>query len=261
MPGNDNVDIENGPYLTLMLVDAELELVPERFWSHPAVVQNARKRGKRPSKVLLDSSLHHSLFKDIHEKKRRGRPDIVHQFLLLSLDSILNQQGRLGIFVHTRNDQLLTVDATTRLPKNYNRYSGLFEELLQTGSIPSGRKPLIRTIDGMDLRSSIEFARSGIDPDGSRTRVVLLHPEGEVRESWDIFRRIIREEGKKHIICLVGGFSDGDFRSDVDENSDIKLVLPGGLLKVWTVISELLVGFRAASSEEPVFLEEHQVLR
>ncbi|MBN1538685.1 MAG: hypothetical protein JW939_00955, partial [Candidatus Thermoplasmatota archaeon] len=150
-------------------------------------------------------------------------------------------------------------DPSTRLPKNYNRYSGLFEELLHTGAVPSGTEPLIRSIGGMDLGSSLEFVLSGIDPDRSRTLVVVLHPEGEIRESWEIFGDIIHKEGKKHIICLVGGFSSGDFRSDVHKISDVKMTLPGGLLKVWTVISELLVGFRAASSKEPVLLEEHQV--
>ena len=75
--------MKEGPMLHLILVDSELEMVPEKFWSHPAVVTNSRKRGKKSSRVLLDSSLHHSLFKDQDEKKRRGRPDIVHQFLLL----------------------------------------------------------------------------------------------------------------------------------------------------------------------------------
>jgi len=43
---------------------------------------------------------------------------------------------------------------------------------------------------------------------------------------------------------MIGGFSNGDFISDVNGQADMKVTLPGGLLKVWTVVSELLVGFR-----------------
>ena len=118
--------------LTLILADSEIETVPSEFWSHPAVVQNARKRKKKPSQVLLDSTLHHSLFRNPDERNRRGRPDIVHQFLLLGLDSILNGENRLRLYIHTRNDELISVDPRTRLPKNYNRYSGLFEELFRS---------------------------------------------------------------------------------------------------------------------------------
>jgi len=237
-----------GPVLTLLLVDSELEIVPKDYWSHPAVVQNARKRKKKPSQVLLDSSLHHSIFKDSEEKTRRGRPDIVHQFLLLGLDSILNHDGRLSLYVHTRNNELIIVDPTTRLPKNYNRYSGLFEELFHSGAVPAGSRPLIRLVPNMDLRSSLDNIISGTPGGRDRARIVLLHPDGERSESWEVFRQLLNDENVDQIICLVGGFSSGDFTSDVSGIPDMKIALPGGILKVWTVVSELLVGFRAAIS-------------
>ncbi|MGA1872555.1 MAG: 16S rRNA methyltransferase [Thermoplasmatota archaeon] len=234
--------------LTLILVDSELELVPEEYWSHPAVVQNARKRKKKPSMVLLDSSLHHSVFKNDEDKNRRGRPDIVHQFLLLGLDSVLNSQGCLRLFVHTRNDVLIKIDPTTRLPKNYNRYSGLFEELLRTGSVPAGRNPLIRTQDGMDLGSAIDMIMKECGMDRGRSRTICLHPDGPEMDSWEFFGKMKEEDDLADVICLIGGFSSGVYRSPVERYSDIKLTIPGGTLKVWTVVSELLVGFRAGMS-------------
>ncbi|MGA1819772.1 MAG: 16S rRNA methyltransferase [Thermoplasmatota archaeon] len=243
-PANKNERIP-GPALTLLLVDSELELVPKEYWSHPAVVQNARKRKKKPSMVLLDSSLHHSIFRDKEEKNRRGRPDIVHQFLLLGLDSILNTQGRLSLFVHTRNDELVVVDPATRLPKNYNRYSGLFEELFNTGSVPAGSDPLIRLLRNMDLRSSVDHILSASPVGRDLTRIILLHPDGDRTESWEAFGQLIGHENAEHVICLVGGFSSGDLRSSLEGIPDRRIALPGGTLKVWTVVSELLVGFRA----------------
>ena len=55
---------DDAHHLNLLLADSELEMVPRELWSHPAVVQNAKKRGKKPSQVLLDASLHHSAFRD-----------------------------------------------------------------------------------------------------------------------------------------------------------------------------------------------------
>ncbi len=220
--------------LTIILADSEIELVPKEFWSHPAVVQNAKKRKKRPSRVLLESTLHYSIFKDRDERKRRGRPDIVHQFLLMGLDSILNSVGELHLYVHTRNDELITVDPATRLPKNYNRYAGLFEELFKTGSVPAGKDPLITIEDKVDL-STIIGRIQGNGP------VVLFHPDGERKETNALFREF--KDGKD-VICIIGGFSHGDFTSPVKELSDLQISLPGGELKVWTVISEILVGFR-----------------
>jgi rRNA small subunit pseudouridine methyltransferase Nep1 len=235
---------KDGPVLSLILVDSELEIVPKEFWSHPAVVQNARKRKKKPSTVLLDSSLHYSLFGDPEERNRRGRPDIVHQFLLLGLDSILNSERRLKLFIHTRNNELITIDPTTRLPKNYNRYSGLFEELFRSGAVPSGKDPLINLRDSMDLKDCIKFIKNQEENSGMDTRTILLHPEGDPQDPWIFFSNLIETEGADHIICMIGGFSHGDFISDVHEHADMNVTLPGGLLKVWTVISELVVTFR-----------------
>jgi rRNA small subunit pseudouridine methyltransferase Nep1 len=235
---------DEGPVLSILLVDSELEIVPKEHWSHPAVVQNARKRKKKPSTVLLDSNLHYSIFRDHDERNRRGRPDIAHQFLLLGLDSILNTEGRLNLFIHTRNDELITVDPSTRLPKNYNRYAGLFEELFRIGAVPAGRDPLITLYNEMKLGSCIDHIKDLPDLHGRKCGVILLHPEGDPVEPWMILKKTLRDERLDHIICIVGGFSHGDYRSDVEKHADVKFTLPGGLLKVWTVISELIVNFR-----------------
>ncbi|HKZ99119.1 MAG TPA: hypothetical protein VJ326_05980 [Thermoplasmata archaeon] len=60
--------------LTLVLADAELELVPSEIAGHPAVHSSAKKRGRSPTSLLLDSSLHHPALRDMPEP-RRGPPD------------------------------------------------------------------------------------------------------------------------------------------------------------------------------------------
>lgn len=214
-------------------------MVPQEFWSHPAVVANARKRGKRPSQVLLDSSIHHSMFKDPYEKSRRGRPDIVHQFLLLGLDSLLNMDGGLRLWVHTRNDELIDVAPDTRLPKNYSRYQGLFEELLVSKAVPSSSRPLLRVHSGFDVRRAIERIRGDGD-----LGIVLMHDSGERRELTSFFSETISMAPNRDILCVIGGFSIGDFASEIPH--DAKLSVHPDQLKVWTVEMEVLSAFRWA---------------
>ncbi len=232
-----------GPVLHLILVDSELEIVPERYWSHPAAVTNSRKRGKKSSRVLLDSSLHHSLFKDPKDKKRRGRPDIVHQFLLLGLDSMINHEKRLELYVHTRNDELINIDGSTRLPKNYNRYSGLFEELFRAKVVPSPENPLITLKAGMDLPSIIGQVQNPSVSKGRKPVVIGLNQGGTRVNLLEHLPRIHGGDGDVDLIFLIGGFAHGDFRSDLDSLSNEVVSISDELLKVWTVQMDLMVCF------------------
>ncbi|MGA1821656.1 MAG: 16S rRNA methyltransferase [Thermoplasmatota archaeon] len=234
--------------LHILLAEAELEMVPEEFWSHPAVVTNARKRKRKTSQVLLDSSLHYSLFKDPDERSRRGRPDIVHQFLLIGLDSILNHQGRLRLWIHTRNDQLITVDPTTRIPVNFNRFIGLFEELFRAGAVPNDDKPLIRLFEGFDYERSTSRIRGFSSDRGRDVHTVLLHVGGQRVETVNYFRDLDGRESlfNSDVLVTIGGFSHGDFKTRI--SSDDTISLHPDLLKVWTVETEVLVGFRQGRS-------------
>jgi len=122
----------------LVLVDSELELVPEPLWGHPAIVRRARLRKKKPNRLILDSSFDHSAIRVKYpdEVDRRGRPDIVFHFLINALHSILNMEGHLRVYVHTRNDELIYVDPRTRIPKAYHRFIGLMEALFNNRVVP-----------------------------------------------------------------------------------------------------------------------------
>ncbi len=237
----------DGPRLHLMLVDSELEMVPKELLSHPSVASNARKRGKKPSQVLLDSNLHHTALGSREEAMRRGRPDIVHQFLLLGLDSLLNQEDGLRLYVHTRNDELIGVDPTTRLPKNMNRYMGLFEELFASGAVPSKDDPLLSLRPAMDLERCIASVRDNARLAGRGLTIVLLSPDGELKGAHELFIDLPGVvKGDMDVLCLIGGFSSGDFRSDVRGLSDRSISLSDMLLKVWSVEMELIVAYRHA---------------
>ncbi len=220
--------------LRLILAEAEIERVPESIAGHPAVVKNAKKRGKRPGSVLLNANLHHSAMRGLPQWERRGRPDIVHAFLLLALDSIANQRGEMEILVHTRNDEIIRVSSEIRLPKGYNRFCGLMESLFQNRVVPDHTSPLLEMED-MKLRELLEnYGDSGI---------TLLRPGGEYKAMSEYMRDI---DLKEHTF-VIGGFAVGDFQTDFSVLSHHEISISDLLLKVWTATSEVIVNYELAA--------------
>ncbi len=216
--------------LIMILADAELELVPEEFWDNRSVIKNAKRRKKKPSKILLDSSLHQSAFKDETEAQRRGRPDIVYSFLTLCLDSVANAEGKLTTAVHTRNDELIEVAPDIRLPKSYNRFAGLMEELFDKGAVPE-KKPLLTMTKDMTLESVLERYKP--------ETTICFSPDGEMVDLIPLFSEV-----KRPVACIIGGFAEGDFSSPAAEHSDMVVSISSHLLKVWTVASNVLVCYQ-----------------
>jgi rRNA small subunit pseudouridine methyltransferase Nep1 len=218
--------------LNLLLVDSEIELVPQEIANYPAVRINAAKRKKPPSQIILDATLHHSAMKRFSQADRRGRPDIVHFFLLLSLESVLNRKGLLRTFVHTRNDELIVIDPATRLPKNYPRFIGLMESLFIDKAVPSKGSPLLKLSGNYSFKRCLEEI--------AHSEVVVLSEQGT--------RAKLREhfQGKEDLLCVIGGFPRGDFRSDVYSEADDVISVFDEPLTAWTVTSELIVNYENA---------------
>jgi rRNA small subunit pseudouridine methyltransferase Nep1 len=71
--------------INIILLEAGIELVPKEIVNHPSVVKNAKRRKKKPEDTLLDISLHYHAMKKLENVHKRGRPDIIHQALLIML--------------------------------------------------------------------------------------------------------------------------------------------------------------------------------
>lgn len=218
-----------GLVLTLILADAELELVPGALTGHPAVRTSAKKRGRSPAAILLDSSFHHPALKKFPEGERRGRPDIAHLFTLLCLDSVLNAQGQLRTIIHTRNDEVIRFAPETRIPKNYPRFVGLMEDLFQKGAVPED-KPLLTLERGVPLERLLA---------GFSEPKWAFKEGGESVNLWTEFARL---EGG--LVAVLGGFPHGDFRSPVTKLCDRMVSIHDEPLRAWTVTSEILVAYR-----------------
>jgi len=202
--------------VNLIIADSELELVPPEMAKHPQVKESAKIRGKPATEILLDSTNH---FKAIFGEQRRGRPDIVHVCLLLALDSLANQQGKLKVFVHTRNDVIIEIHSSTRIPRNYNRFVGLMEQLLLVGKVPPEGTPLMTARKGTLQKLVDELGKKAVifDENGKTKRIGELHL------------------GDKTVI--IGGFPSGDYLSKADGQ---KVSLGSEQLCAWSAVAYAL---------------------
>lgn len=220
--------------LTLVLAEAELERIPLELCRHPAVISHARQRSKQPQQILLDSNYHHAAMGTLLEGRRRGRPDITHLFLLTALESIVNKQGQLQIFIHTRNDQIITVSPQTRIMRNYERFLGLMEQLFEKTVVPDAAHPLLRLDEHITLEQFVKKQKA--------ERVIVLSKEGIPVTLHEYFSKLQKQQSL-NLLCIIGGFPSGTFHTDMKTIATDVISLYPEMLPAWTVASELLVNY------------------
>jgi len=191
--------------LNLILADSELEQVPKEIAGHKTIRWQAQKRGRKPIELILNSSHHHRAMISLLDRDRRGRPDIVHSCLLQILDSPLNKEGQVRTYVHTRKNKVIKVDLTTNLPRMYNRFEGLIEQLFLSGAVPP-EKPLL-TLESMTLEQLLQELKP--------SKVTVFSEHGTPRKLDELFPDV-----KSDRCVIVGGFPHGDFLSPVEKLAD-----------------------------------------
>lgn len=221
--------------LTLILAEAELELVPESIKMHPQVQSAARNRDRRAARTLLDSSLHHEAMRQLPESDRRGRPDLIHFALLLALDSALNKADKLRVVVHTRNDERIAIHPDTRLMRHYTRFVGLMETLFREGATPR-QDPLLVYEPGWTLQRVLEHHATG--------PIVCFSEKGTPVEpgAW-MDAKVAQGED---LTIVLGCFPHGDFHQAPETFANEVVGLGGASLSVWTVEAEILVSYERA---------------
>ncbi len=216
--------------LTILLVDAELELIPEEMLDDYSIRIHAKKRKKTAGKILLDSNYMHTSIDRFYpgESNRRGRPDIIYHFLTMALESILNKKGQLRIWIHTRTDHILEISPEIRLPKSYNRFIGLIEDLYDKRVIKAGETSLLKLHEG-NVKELLKLTGTG--------KLKILSPNGE-----RIGIKSMYSDGAKDQAVIMGGFSEGDYRSDIYSLGEAYSIFDEELT-IWTVANELIAQY------------------
>jgi len=189
--------------ISLVLVESALQLVPDSIRAHPQIKRYAAKRGKDPGEVLLDRTFHHSAMLGLaragYQIEKMGRPDIVHNALLQVLETPLNWEGLLQVFIHTQDDYVISVNSQIRLPKNYLRFVGLIEQLFDQRRVPSDGESLLEM-----RKSTLPQLIDRVIADRTVGFSILGRPE---------LLRVVTESicRFKRPVVLIGAFPKGHF--------------------------------------------------
>jgi rRNA small subunit pseudouridine methyltransferase Nep1 len=222
--------------LTLILAEAALEKVPKSLWSHPAVKRHSKRQKKPPQQLLLDRSLHHAAMKKLDENEKRGRPDITHFALLEALGAPLNKEGLLQMYVHTNKDCTITVNPKARLPRNYNRFVGLIEQLYQLGKVPSEGEALLK-LESKTLPKLLAETKADY--------VMLFSRKGKPKTVEEAVSSLHK---KQRPAMIIGGFPHGHFSKTTLKLADEIVSVDSEMLEAWTLTARVIYEYERVLS-------------
>lgn len=214
--------------LNLVLAEASLEVIPKELWNEPSVIAYCRRRRKDPGRCLLDIVYYYRAMRKLKDAEKRGRPDIVHSAMLSALETPLNKEGLLKLYVHTYSNYVIYVDPSVRLPKNYNNFLNLMEQLFELKLVPPRGKPLL-TLEAKDFSKLVlelkpDYAVA-LDTDGSLTSLSKL---------------ALKLSNFKSPAVAIGGFQRGSLSEDVKKNCNELLSIGNFSFLASVVISRLI---------------------
>lgn len=222
--------------LNLVFVETSLELVPSSLIGHPAVKRNAKRRGKKQMESLLDRSLHHHAMKKLDKQEKRGRPDIIHLCLLLALGSPLNRRGQLNLWMNTLQGYTITVNPETRIPRNYNQFTSLIEQLYKTGKVPPNEENALLQLE----RKKLNELKQEIKP----TKTIALSSHGEIISLKDLVTTLVETDNP---LVLLGAYPKGPMENTTLEQVDQVFSIHDSVLEAWTVTSRLIYEYERVS--------------
>ena len=212
--------------LTVILVESSLELIPNQMYNHPSVTSYSKKFKKIPAETLLDNSWHFGAMKGLDNEIKRGRPDIIHLTLLSLCTTPVFYKNKIKVFVHTINDEIISINNNTHLPKSYHRFQGLIEKLFLTKKIVSEDEIL------MEMESStLSQLISKIRP----TQIIGFTTKGKKTT----FEKLIKQIEENSCI-LIGGFQKGHFSKETEKIIEQSFSIHDSSLEAHLVASRLV---------------------
>jgi len=212
--------------LSLILAESSLELVPKNLQSHLSITSHAQKLGKHPSEILLDNSWHFAAMKGLTDEIKRGRPDLVHFSILEATTIPLYSQNKVKIFIHTIDDNVISIGENVNIPKSYHRFAGLIEKLFLEKVIKA---------ENHELLSIKKQSFSELIDEVNRSQIVGLSTAGKP----NTFEKISSNLTDSSCI-VIGGFQKGHFSDSIQNKFTEMFSIDGSSLEAHVVVARML---------------------
>ncbi len=220
--------------LHVILLDCAIELIPLEMRALKQIQQYASRRRRPVSELLLDQTHHGRAMLRLEDHQRRGRPDITFLALHALLETPLCKAGLLSIHLHLQDSRIICIDPSVRLPRNYDRFVGLVEQLLTHGSVPPDGPPLLEVVQ-TDLPQLLRNLRG----DDERALTVLAHESGDPTPVHALVE-FLPSDPSVPVVVGVGAFPHGDLASDIISLFDTRISVDPDVLMAWHVCAEVL---------------------
>ncbi|KAI6174558.1 hypothetical protein M3Y97_01003900 [Aphelenchoides bicaudatus] len=163
---------------------------------------------------ILRSDKHISFIKRHNKDPADFRPDILHQCLLMLLDSPLNKAGLLQIYFRTTKNVLVEVAPQCRIPRTFDRFCGLMVQLLHKMSIRAEGSPI-------KLLNVIKNPVSDHLPVGCRKYLMSYNTDNFIMPN-TFAQNIHQEKPDEPVAIVIGGIARGKIVTDYTE-MDVKI--------------------------------------
>jgi rRNA small subunit pseudouridine methyltransferase Nep1 len=224
--------------ITIIFFESALELIPDTLRNHPLIRKDWRFNIKRKKRgILLDGAIHRSLINALEDADKRGRPDIIHHSLMNICYSPLFKTGRVQVFIHTRNNFCIQVPSNWRVPVNYNRFCGLFSQLLLHQRVPLSGIPILTVNPQCTVNRLLNYF------DGQD--IYLCERIREKEEYISLRQNLANLNLISSAVFMIGGFQQGEPKfysllSDELKRSIVFLSLYKDIVPTWVISAKII---------------------
>jgi len=142
----------------------------------------------------------------------------------------------LKVYVHTNKDYIITVNPSTRLPRNYNRFIGLMEQLFHQGKVPSEGEALLK-LEHKTLQQLLTETEADY--------ILAFSREGKPKTLQDAVSSL---QSKQRPAIIVGGFPHGHFSETTVQLTDEVVCVDSEMLEAWTMTSRVIYEYERTLS-------------
>ena len=197
------------PLHSIILNDSSLELVPKKYRGAKSCSLFEKRFGIPPEMQILDDNFHHDIVKSLPHREKRGRPDIVHFACLDVTSTPAYLDNLVRLFIHTINDETISVAQRVRLPRTELRFFGLMSKIL------SGRSGIAESeLFKIDRKQTMSDLLRKIDP----RRTILLTREGARKPLSTAVNEAAKTDSET--AWVIGGFARGHFDDKLKSLAD-----------------------------------------